>query len=75
MTYKRKRNDTMPAHLSLGYICRHPEILFGNCASQNYLDLGYRVSNMMPQNHEQHDNLTTRVLEAYRILDELYAPW
>ena len=83
-------SETMLDRYGIHYVCQHPEILFSGPtlpASEParrgygcYLDLDYVMASAAIRGHDMRrngkaDGLLIRAAEAYRILNEIYAPW
>ena len=73
---------------SIGYVCAHPEILFG-AADRPHIAAGYLAYSYLsptgwartvavPRRDcirpNQPDDLVRRIAQAYRVLDQIYAP-
>ena len=89
-TYRNHLNVRDLERHGLAYICEHPEILFSkaNAAEKDPAHSGYRSDAAVGYHSAGHDNRTIdgvtpeaadglllRVSEAYRILNDIYAPY
>ena len=83
-------HEMMLEHYGIAYVCQHPEILFDGAVAfarspvphnrMDYLSLGYatiedRIRYCSITRQSRFDDATERMFQAYRILNELYAPW
>ena len=83
-------SEMMLDRYGIRYVCQHPEILFSESvmpaseparpAYGGYLDLDYVAPDVPVRRHDIRqtgtaDDMLSRAAEAYRLLNEIYAPW
>jgi hypothetical protein len=69
-------------HYGLAYICRHPEIFFGGTGNAGYVlpaappegDSPASVTTCANPDAATDSGLTYRVMKAYHVLNDIYAP-